>query len=78
MRGMGIIMGKFEGAKYLGLRDKETNAIIAVYPREAKGTDAEIEKSVKDWFYTTSCSAEEALLNAYVDILSEDEVIKKL
>ena len=72
-------MGKFQGDFKIGLRDNATKELIAVYPKKAKGTDAEIEKSVKDWYYTTSCEAEDMLLNSYVDILTNDEVknIKK-
>lgn len=67
-------MGKFQGMQKIGLRDNETKKLIAVYPKKAEGTDAEIEKSVKDWYYTTSCAAEDILLNAYVDFLTEDEI----
>ncbi|PYG87761.1 hypothetical protein LY28_01781 [Ruminiclostridium sufflavum DSM 19573] len=67
-------MNKFNGVSRLGLRDKTTKKVIAVYPKKAEGTDAEIERSVKDWYYTTSCSAEEILLNAYVDKISEEEL----
>jgi len=67
-------MGKFEGIHKIGLRNKETKKLIAVYPKKAEGTDTEIEKKVKDWYYSTSCSAEDILLNAYVDFLTEDEL----
>jgi hypothetical protein len=72
-------MGKFQGDFKIGLRDSATKELIAVYPKKAEGTDAEIEKSVKDWYYKTSCEAEERLLNSYVDILTAEEVknIKK-
>jgi hypothetical protein len=67
-------MGKFQGSQKIGLRDNETKELIAIYPKKAEGTDAEVEKSVKDWYYTTSCAAEDILLNAYVDFLTEDEL----
>lgn len=67
-------MGKFQGNQKVGLRDNETKKLIAVYPKKTEGTDAEVEKSVKDWYYTTSCAAEDVLLNAYVDFLTEDEL----
>jgi hypothetical protein len=70
-------MGKFQGLEKIGLRDNATKNLIAIYPKKPKGTDAEIEKSVKDWYYTTSCAAEDVLLNAYVDILTEDEIKSK-
>ena len=67
-------MGKFEGAEKIGLRDKETKKIIAVYPSKPVGTDAEIKKAVTDWYYKQNCSAEEELRTAYVDLLTENEI----
>jgi hypothetical protein len=67
-------MQKFEDAKKVGLRDRETKKIIAVYPHKPEGTDEEIEKAVKDWHYQKYCAAEEELRNAYVDVLTEDEL----
>lgn len=67
-------MGKFEGVEKIGLREKETGKLIAVYPYEAQGTDAEIEEKVKYWYYQQSCEAEEELKNAYVDALTESEL----
>jgi len=70
-------MGKFQGNQKIGLRDNQTKKLIAVYPKKTEGTDAEVEKSVKDWYYTTSCAAEDVLLNAYVDFVTEDELKHK-
>jgi hypothetical protein len=70
-----VVMGRFEGAKYVGLRDRNTKEVIAVYPKTVKGTDAQVEKSVMDWYYTTSCEAENILLNAYVDVIKKDELV---
>lgn len=67
-------MGKFNGAKMVGLRNKETGELIAVYPYSIKDSDEETEKAVKDWYYTTSCEAEEELRNAYVDLVTEEEL----
>lgn len=66
-------MGKFESAEKIGLRNKETDKLIVVYPFEAEGSDEEITKKVTDWYYMQHCSAEEELRNAYVDILTETE-----
>lgn len=66
-------MGKFESATAVGLRNKETDKLIAVYPFKAEGSDEEIAKKVSDWYYMQNCSAEEELRNAYVDILTEAE-----
>ncbi len=74
MQGVDIIMRKLEGVPRIGLKDKDTKKVIAVYPQKAEGTDAQIEKSVKDWYYTTSCSAEDVLTNAFVDKISKDEL----
>ena len=67
-------MGKFENADKIGLRDKTTKKLIAVYPFNTKGSDAEIEKIVRDWYYEQSCQAEDQLLTAYVDALTENEI----
>ena len=67
-------MQKLERAEKVGLRDRETNKIIAVYPHKPEGSDEAIEKAVKDWHYQKYCAAEEELRNAYVDVLTEEEL----
>lgn len=67
-------MSKFENIEKVGLRDKSTKKLIAVYPHKPEGTDAEIERKVKDWYYQQSCSAEEQLRSAYVDTLTDIEI----
>ncbi len=67
-------MGKYDQAEQIGLRDKTTQQLIAVYPFKAVGSDAEIEKTVRDWYYKQSCQAEDQLLTAYVDVLTENEI----
>lgn len=67
-------MGKLEDAKVIGIRGKETNKIIAIYPEKVKGTDKEIEKTVRDWYYQQHCSAEDELLLSFVDVLTEEEI----
>lgn len=67
-------MKNFENAEKVGLRDKETKKLIAVYPFKPLGTDAEIDKAVKDWYYVQNCSAEDKILNSYVDFLTENEM----
>jgi hypothetical protein len=74
MQGVDIIMRIFEGVPMIGLKDNDTKKVIAVYPQKAEGTDDQIEKSVKDWYYATSCSAEDILTNAFVDKISKDEL----
>ena len=66
-------MGKFTGVKKIGLRDKVSKELIVVYPFKVEGSDAEIEKAVRDWYYKQSCKAEDQLLTAYVDVLTEQE-----
>jgi hypothetical protein len=67
-------MKNFQNAEKVGLRDKTTKELIAVYPEKPVGTDEDIEKKVKDWYYQQSCEAEDQILNAYVDFLSEHEM----
>ena len=70
------IMKKLEDAKMIGLRAKETNKIIAIYPEKVQGSNAEIETIVRDWYYAQSCSAEDELLSTFVDELTEEEIIE--
>jgi len=67
-------MKNFQSVEKIGLRNKETKKLIIVYPYKPQGTDAEIDKTVKDWYYKQSCSAEDEILNAYVDFLTENEI----
>lgn len=67
-------MKNFASAEKLGLRDKKTKKLVVVYPFKSKGTDEEIDKTIKDWYYKQSCSAEDEILNAHVDFLTEYEM----
>jgi hypothetical protein len=67
------MMSRFKGSARVGLRDKDTRKLIAVYPHAVKGTDSEIEDKVKFWFYQQSCGAEDELRNYFVDALTEQE-----
>ncbi|MGB7606594.1 MAG: hypothetical protein WBL93_14075 [Lutisporaceae bacterium] len=58
----------------LGLRDKKTHEIIAVYPHELEGLNQETEKTVKDWYYKQGCSSETTLRHCYVDMIRENEL----
>ncbi len=67
-------MRKLANAEKIGLRDKTTEKLIAVYPFKAEGTDEEITEVVRDWYYKQSCAAEDKLLTAYVDGLTATEL----
>lgn len=58
----------------VGLRDKNTHDIIAVYPEKVDGLTSEVKKKVKDWYYVQGCANEETLLHCYVDILRDSEL----
>ncbi len=66
-------MSRLNDAEKVGLRDKETKKIVAVYPYEAEGSDSEIEEKVKFWFYQQSCSAEDQLRDLFVDVVNNQE-----
>ena len=66
-------MDKLKSAAAVGLKDNETEKLIAVYPYKAEGTDREIIDKVKSWYYKQSCIAEEDLRHAYVDAITESE-----
>lgn len=67
-------MGKFEGVTHVGLRNKDTGKIVAVYPSKPEGDDNKVRKTVTDWYYRQNCMAEEELRNCYVDFLTDKEI----
>lgn len=58
----------------VGLRDKITNKLIAVYPHSIEGSQQEIRNKVFDWYYAQGCSNENDLPRLYADVLTEDEL----
>jgi hypothetical protein len=68
------MMKHFNGVARVGLRDKDTQRIIAVYPDVVQGTDSDIEDKVKFWFYQQSCGAEDEMRNYFVDTLTDQEL----
>lgn len=67
-------MRKLENAEKIGIRNKSTNRILAVYPDKLEGSDDVITKKVTDWYYMKNCSAEEELRDAFVDALTSEEI----
>ena len=67
-------MGRLAEAQKIGLRDRRSKEIIAVYPIAAHGSDQEIEKTVRDWYYQKNCAAEDLLFHSDVDALTEGEI----
>lgn len=67
-------MGKYDRFERIGLREKDSKELVAVYPKKPEGSDAEIEENVKYWYYQQSCSAENRLKDLYVDSLTEHEL----
>lgn len=57
----------------VGLREKNSQKLAAVYPEKISGNPAEVKRTVFDWYYKRSCEAERELENLYVDIVSEKE-----
>jgi len=70
----GVFMKEIIGKATVGLRDKRTHDIIAVYPEGVDGLNDETKKKVKDWYYVQGCANEETLIHCYVDILRENEL----
>jgi hypothetical protein len=67
-------MSKFHGIINLGIKDKETYKILAVYPQKLDADKVDAEKTVLDWYYRQDCGTSENIENVYVDILTEREV----
>lgn len=69
-------MKRFENAR-VGLWSKETNSLITEYPKKVTGDLEQVKKEVFDWFYQTSCSAEEILRKCIVDYVDDREASEK-
>lgn len=67
-------MKKFRGTANVGLRDKDTDKLVVVYPEPVSSDDNNIEDKVRFWFYQQSCNAEHELESYYVDTVSEREM----
>ncbi len=63
----------FENSR-VGLRNKDTGKLIAVYPDMVTGGAEEVRKKVFDWYYKTGCSAETEMRNSIVDDLTDNEL----
>ncbi len=68
------LAGKFEAAGRAGIRDKETEELVAVYPYKVNGTDQEIERKVHNWFYERNNDKCIEVANYYVDTLNPIEL----
>lgn len=66
-------MTTFHGKVYLGIRDKETEKLVAIYPESIDADSVNAEKKVLDWYYKQDCHTSENIENVYVDYLSERE-----
>jgi len=71
--GMAVMMKTFENAR-VGLRNKETGRLIAVFPDKVTGNMEQVKKGVFDWYYKTNCSAEEVMRDCTVDDLNDHEL----
>lgn len=67
-------MKRFDEKVRVGLREKDTEKLVAAYPEPVDGNMDEIRDKVFFWFYQQSCSAEDALKHYYVDVLTDREI----
>ena len=67
-------MKNFHDNVNIGIREKGSGKLIAVYPHKVSGDTSEVEEKVKFWFYQQSCIAEDILRESYVDIVPENEL----
>ena len=66
-------MNKFNGNIRLGIKDKETDKLIAIYPQPVENSSNDIKHKVLDWYYKQDCSTSENIENYYVDTITENE-----
>ena len=67
-------MGKFDGVQQLGIRDKETGKLVAVYAGELEGDDKAKARKALDWYYMKDCTTSEHIEEFYVDNLTDKEL----
>lgn len=58
----------------VGIRDKETDELVAVYPEAVQKVNSDVKKKVLDWYYMQDCSTSENIEKYYVDALTEKEI----
>ncbi len=68
------LSGIIEAAGRAGVRNKDTNELVAVYPYKVWGEDGEIKSKVKDWFYDRNQDKCIDVADYYVDTLSPSEL----
>ena len=66
-------MNKFTQNIKLGIKDKESDKLIAIYPHPVENSSNETRHKVLDWYYKQDCSTSENIENYYVDTITETE-----
>lgn len=57
----------------VGIRDKVTDKLIAVYPEVVQDLSRDVKKKVLDWYYKQNCDTSESIDRYYVGTLTETE-----
>lgn len=68
-----ILIKKYNANQHVGIKDKETGKIMAVYPHEVQENTKEFQNKVLDWYYKQGCSTSEYIENYYVDTVTEEQ-----
>lgn len=67
-------MTKFHGIVNLGIRDKDTEELLVVYPQKLDADKTDAEKVILDWYYKQDCGTSENIENVFVDLVTEKEL----
>lgn len=67
-------MARLHGIVNVGIREKKTEKLLALYPQELDADKINAEKMVLDWYYKQDCNTSENIENVYVDLLTEREL----
>lgn len=66
-------MGRFNTFTNVGLRDRVTRNLIAVYPEEVCGSDEEVYDKVISWYKDQDYARNDEIRSYYVDTITDDE-----
>ena len=66
-------MSRFNNPVHVGLRDRVTMDLVAVYPETVVGSDEEVYKKAESWFNQQGYSLESKNRNYFVDTLTDSE-----
>lgn len=66
-------MNRFNNPVHVGLRDRMSRDLVAVYPHTVRGSNEEVYQEVESWFNQRGYSLHDEPRQYFVDTITEDE-----